>query len=71
MEEEAKDRAKEEAARIIAGAQGQIDQEVSRAREELRVKVGELAVEGAEKILGVAVDRSAHESMLKKLSEEL
>ena len=61
----------EEAARIIAGAQGQIDQEVSRAREELRAKVGALAVQGAEKILGAAVDRSAHENMLKKLAEEL
>ena len=71
LEEEAKERAKEEAARIIAGAQGQIDQEVSRAREELRAKVGELAVQGAEKILGAAVDRSAHENMLKKLAEEL
>ena len=71
LEEEAKERAKEEATRIIAGAQGQIDQEVSRAREELRSRVGVLAVQGAEKILGAAVDRSAHESMLKKLAKEL
>jgi F-type H+-transporting ATPase subunit b len=71
LEEEAKERAKEEAARIIAGAQGQIDQEISRAREELRARVGTLAVQGAEKILGTAVDRNAHENMLKKLAEEL
>ena len=71
LEEEAKERAKEEAARIIAGAQSQIDQEISRAREELRARVGTLAVQGAEKILGTAVDRNAHENMLKKLAKEL
>ena len=71
IEEESKNRAAEEARRIIDGAQAEIDQEISRAREELRARVSDLAVEGAEKILQASVDRSAHESMLNKLAAEL
>ena len=71
IEEEAKARASEDAQRIIAGAQAEIDQEISRGREELRTRVGELVVDGAEKILETTVDRSAHEAMLSKLAAEL
>ena len=39
IEEEAKVKATEEAARIVEGAQAEIDQEINRAREELRAKV--------------------------------
>lgn len=69
--DEAKLQAKDEAQRIIDGAQDDIDQEISRAREALRERVGELAIEGAEKILATSVDRSAHEAMLTKLSQAL
>ncbi|MFP6807853.1 MAG: F0F1 ATP synthase subunit B [Pseudomonadales bacterium] len=69
--EEAKDTAKEEAARIIQGAQAEIDQEINRAREQLRSQLGELAIEGAEKILESTIDRSIHEDMLNKLSAQL
>ena len=71
IEEEAKTTATQEAARIVAGAQDEIDQEINRAREELRAMVGALAVEGAEKILEASVDRTAHESMLSKLAGQL
>ncbi len=70
-EAEAKAKATDEAARIVEGAQAEIDQEINRAREELRAKVGELAVEGAERILEASVDRAAHEAMLSKLSAQL
>lgn len=69
--EEAKGHAREEADRIIAGAQSEIDQEINRAREELRGRVGELAFEGAEKILESTVDRSVHEGMLNNLAAQL
>ena len=69
--DEAKVQAKDEAQRIIDGAQDDIDQEISRAREALRERVGELAIEGAEKILATSVDRSAHEAMLTKLPQAL
>lgn len=71
IEEEAKSKASEEAERIKAGAQAEIDQEINRAREELRARVGDLAVEGAEKILESSIDRSAHEAMLTKLAGQL
>ena len=71
IEEEAKTKANEEAQRIVEGAQSEIEQEISRAREELRAKVGELAIQGAEKILETTVDRNSHESMLAKLAAEL
>ena len=69
--EEAKGQGKEEADRIIHGAQAEISQEISRAREELRSRVGELAVEGAEKILQSNIDREVHSEMLNRLAAEL
>lgn len=69
--EEAKAQASEEAERIRQGAQADIDQEINRAREELRARVGDLAVEGAQRILGVAVDRGRHDAMLEKLAGRL
>jgi F-type H+-transporting ATPase subunit b len=69
--EEAKSQATEEADRIKVGAQADIDQEVNRAREELRGKVGELAIEGAEKILESSVDKTVHQAMLHKIAERL
>lgn len=69
--EEAKAQASEEADRIRENAQADIDQEINRAREQLRERVSELAVEGAEKILQSTVDRSAHEEMLNKLAAGL
>ena len=71
IRDRAKEQAKEEANRIIDGAQESIDQEISRARESLRARVSDLAVEGAEKILSQSIDRPAHEAMLTKLSQEL
>lgn len=69
--DEAKSQAVEEAERIRQGAQADIDQEINRAREELRARVGDLAVEGAEKILEATVDRGRHEAMLQKLAGQL
>jgi len=69
--EEAKGQGKEEADRIVSGAQAEIDQEISRAREELRSRLGELAIEGAEKILQTSIDRTVHTEMLNRLSAEL
>lgn len=69
--EDAKHQATEEADRIKQGAQSEIDQEINRAREALRARVGELAVEGAERILESSIDRGAHQQMLDKLSAQL
>lgn len=69
--DEAKEQAKEEAKRIIAGAQADIEQEVNRAKEALRAQVSAIAIAGAEKILEGSIDQAANEEMLNKLSSEL
>ena len=69
--EEAKGLAVEEADRIKAGAQAEIDQEVNRAREALRAQVSTLAIEGAEKILESSVDKSVHQKMLDSIAARL
>lgn len=69
--DEAKGKAREEGQRLIAGAQSEIEQEVQRAREELRSQVAAIAVAGAEKILESSVDQAANEELVKKLASEL
>lgn len=69
--DEAKDLAKVEGERILAGARAEIDQEVSRAKEQLREQVAALAISGAEKILRREVDVKAHAEILASLKQEL
>jgi len=69
--EEAKDQAREEGKRIIAGANAEIEQEVNRAKEALRAQVASIAVAGAEKILEKSIDQAANGDMLSKLASEL
>lgn len=71
MVDEAKDKAQEEAARIRAAAEAEVEQQVSQAKEALRGKVATLAVSGAEKILEGSVDASKHSEMLNKLASQL
>ena len=69
--DEAREQAREEGQRIIAGANAEIEQEISRAKQHLRGQVAALAVAGAEKILEKSVDQAANEEMLSKLASEL
>ena len=69
--EEAKEQAVVEADRVKAAAEAEIEREVSQAREELRGKVAQLAIVGAEKVLGSSIDSKAHNDMLDKLAAEL
>lgn len=71
MLEEAKGKAVEEAERVMAGAQAEIDQEVNRAKDSLRSQVSVLAVAGAEKILGKEIDENAHKAALKELIAQI
>jgi len=69
--EEAKAQAKVEGDRIIAGAKAEIDQEVFRAKEQLRTQVSAIALAGAGKILGREIDAKAHNDLLEKLVAEI
>ena len=69
--EEAKARASEEGAKIVAAARAEAEQEAVKAREVLREQVAALAVKGAEAILKREVDARAHAELLVRLKTEL
>jgi len=69
--DEAKEKAKDESDRIVAAAQGEIEQETNRAREQLRAAVAELAVASAAKILEKEIDAKVHAQLVDKLVEQL
>jgi F-type H+-transporting ATPase subunit b len=71
MVEEAKGRASEEAAKIIAAAKAEAQQESIKAREVLRDQVAALAVKGAESILKREVNAGVHADLLSRLKTEL
>jgi len=71
MVEEAKTRASEEGAKIIAAAKAEAEQESMKAREVLRDQVAALAVKGAEQILRKEVNASVHADLLGRLKTEL
>ena len=69
--EEAKDSAKLEGERILTAAKAEIDKEANKAREVLRVKVGELAVAGAEKILRKEINADAHKDIIESIASQV
>ena len=71
MIEEAKTRASEEGAKIVAAAKAEAEQESVKAREALREQVAALAVKGAEAILRKEVNASVHSDLLGRLKTEL
>ena len=71
MVEEAKGRAAEEGAKIVAAARAEAAQESVKAREALRDQVAALAVKGAEQILRKEVNSGVHAELLSRLKTEL
>jgi len=71
MIEEAKTRASDEGAKIIAAAKAEAEQESLKAREALRAQVANLAVKGAEQILKREVNAGVHAELLARLQTEL
>ena len=69
--DEAKGTAKVEGERLIAGAQGEIEQQIQQAKETLRQQVATLAVAGAEKILRREIDAAKHADMPSSIKAEL
>lgn len=69
--EEAKQQARAEGERLLASAKAEIDLEVNRVKDDLRQQVSVLAIAGAEKILGSAVDAKAHNDLVEQLATEL
>jgi F-type H+-transporting ATPase subunit b len=71
MIEDAKNDARAEGERLKEAARAEIEQEVNRAKEALRQQVAELAITGAEKVLGESVDANRHGQLLERLAAEL
>ena len=69
--EEAKSRANEEGARIVAAAEVEAEQEVVKAREALREEVAALALRAAEQVLKREVNPVAHGELLRRFAVEL
>ena len=69
--DEARGMADQERERILTSAGAEVEQEVNRAREELRGQVASLAIAGAEKIISREIDASVHQGLLDKLAAEI
>ena len=69
--EEAKARANDEGAKIVAAARAEAEQQTVQARESLRDQVAALAVKGAEQILRKEVNPAVHADLLIRLKTEL
>lgn len=71
MIEAAKSEARAEGDRLREAQRAELGQEVNRAKEALRGQVATLALSGAERVLGSALDAASHDALLKTLASEL
>ncbi len=69
--EEAKANAKIEGQRMIELAQGDINLEISQAKESLKAYLARLAVSGAEKIINRNLDDATHQELMNQLAREI
>ena len=69
--DEAKQQAKSEGDRLKVSAAAEIEQEVNRAKEELRATVAGLALAGAEAVLEAPIDEQANRALVDKLAAQL
>jgi F-type H+-transporting ATPase subunit b len=69
--DDAKAKAAEEGAKIVAAAKAEAEQEAVKVRETLREQVAVLAVKGAEQILKREVNAGVHADLLNRLKTEL
>jgi F-type H+-transporting ATPase subunit b len=66
--EHAREEAESEKSRIVSAGHSEVERELAQAKEVLRRQVGELAVEGASKILKREIDARAHAELLGELA---
>jgi len=69
--EAARGEAQAEKDRIVASGRSEIEQELTRAKEQLRNQVADLAVAGAARILKREVDAKAHADLLREIQGQL
>jgi F-type H+-transporting ATPase subunit b len=64
-------KAEAEAEKILSSASKTIENDVNKAKEELRQKMSELIIDTSEKILGDEISPEKHQELLKKAASEL
>jgi F-type H+-transporting ATPase subunit b len=69
--DEAKSQAREEGSRLLTASRAEINQEINRAKEDLRGQVVALAILGAGKVLQREVDEKVHAELLTRLAAEI
>ena len=69
--DEARVEAGRERERIVTAAHAEVEQDVNRAREELRGQVASIAVAGAERIIAKEIDAATHKDLLDQLAAEI
>jgi len=69
--DEGRSEGERERQRQLASAKAEIEQEVSRVRDQLRAEVAGIAVAGAERLLGKEIDANTHRQLLDSLAAEL
>ncbi len=69
--DEARGTARQESERILNAARTEIDTELNKAKDALRGQVSQLAIAGAQQILGREVDEKAHADILDDLAAKL
>ena len=69
--EDAKGEGRAEGERMLRAAEAEIEQQINQAREKLRNDVVALAIQGAQQVLGSAVDEKAHTEQLNRLATQL
>jgi F-type H+-transporting ATPase subunit b len=69
--EEAKDAARIEGGRLLENARAELTLETNKAREQLRQRLAELAIAGAERILRKEIDVTAHKDIVDDLARQL
>ena len=69
--DESKQQARIEGDRIKTAAQAEVEREIQKAKEGLRVQVAELAITAAGQILQQEVDQAKHKEIIDNLAKEL
>lgn len=70
LEEEAKDKARQEAESLIAKAQVEIGRERDKAIDELRKEFVDIAIKAAEKVISKTLDKKKHQELIDEALEE-
>ena len=71
IQEEARQKAKEESTRIVLAARAEVAREQAQAKQVLRDHVADISLQGLEKMIGIKMDEAKNDKLLIDLLNEL